>query len=414
MSRYFLAILVLLTVGASAQTQYHPSAKLPAELVLSGDWYSMSHAGAAAPTLRTNHTLARLSIGFIGSSRFGLEWDTTRTTVPLLVHGSYAWRVIRAGQPQPWVLVQPVEAFRILLQGLDPRITYTFELITTAGPIPSPTLPSATAAMVERFRDRAGLQGQFLDLKGVFADRTVTWLSAATNPKPDLNVLILGDSLADGLVPLNASGASHPFGALVSWPARSVELAAAYLPTPRNPRIINHSFRGWWGCNLALPFMGFPTEAAFRIANPWVHPRFDQILDRSHLAAPTFKTTGPVDLVIYQLAQNDIATGRLANPTAYQADIVNNVNLIRATWPAAKVLVCATHLGTPNGLAQRNLMHQALLSLGYRSDPQLHFVDTGRILQTLGFPPQPAHPLPLVHDLWAFVYALELWSFLQL
>lgn len=407
--RWF-AVVVLFSVLLPAQ-QFKPNRWFPAQLQLSGDWYSLP-VGRSDYRLRTNHTLARISIRFTNTRQFGLSWDTTRIQFPTLVAGAFAWRLGKGPSPGVWHLAEPILPQQTLARFLDPANDYTFELLTTSPPIAAPGTPSATTSMIERFRDFAGVQGYFMDLKSVDADPGVIWLPPRPAPFPEMQVLILGDSLADGLVPFNAAGAAHPYGALVSWPRRAVELACSLLPNPRTPRFINHSFRGWWGCELALPYMGYPTEQAFRMANPWAQPRFDLIFDRSHLYAPPFVLPNP-ELIIYQLAQNDTLTGRLANPAAYRQDIVNNITMLRVKWPNAKILVAATHLSTPLGLTQRQEMLAAMNLLSYRTDSKLDFVDTGAILDVLGLSPQPAHPLSFIHDVWTYFIGMQLYWFLQ-
>ncbi len=407
--RWF-AVVILFSVLLPAQ-QFKPNRRFPAQLQLSGDWYSLP-VGRSEYRLRTNHTLARISIRFTNTTTFGLSWDTTWIQFPTLVAGAFAWRLGKGASPGIWHLAEPILPQQTLARFLDPANDYTFELLTTSGPIVAPGTPAATTSMIERFRDFAGVQGYFIDLKSVDADPGVTWLPPRPAPYPEMQVLILGDSLADGLVPFNAAGAAHPYGALVSWPRRAVELGCSLLPNPRTPRFINHSFRGWWGCELALPYMGYSTEQAFRSANPWAQPRFDLIFDRSHLFAPPFELPNP-ELIIYQLAQNDILTGRLANPAAYRQDIVNNITMLRVKWPNAKILVAATHLSTPLGLTQRQEMQAAMNFLGYRTDPKLDFVDTGAILDVLGLSPQPAHPLSFIHDVWTYFIGIQLFWFLQ-
>ena len=414
--RVFYRLIVLFLIAQSLPLvaqgqQFRPNRGLPAALELSGDWYPVISA-SGRQNLRTNHTLARAAVSFTGSSYLRIDFDTSHVRFLSVADGGFAWRLSKDGIAGAWTLAQAVTPLVTIATNLDPKSRYIFEMVITAMPIPSPTLALDVRESVERFRDHGGLQGLFVDIAGFRVSGTATWLTMPPPLHPHMEVIIYGDSLADGFVPFNAAGAPHPFGALVSWPARAVQLALANLPTPRTPKLINHSFRGWAGCRTMYPMFGYADEATFRAQNPHAHPHISSMIDRSHPTAPTF-TTNNVELVIYQLAQNDTGTGRLTVPWAYRADIIANVNQIRTAWPNAKILVCSTHLDSPLGLMQRAEMKAAMLSMGYRNDPMLHYVDTGDMLSGLGIPSQPAHPLAFIHDVWTFLGAIELYYFLK-
>ena len=137
------------------------------------------------------------------------------------------------------------------------------------------------------------------------------------------------------------------------------------------------------------------------------------MLKRDHPGAPTWKLDR-VDLVLYQLAQNDYGTLRLATPELYKADIVRNIRAIRTAWPGAKLLVTCTHLGDPPGqLYQQRLMTEALESLHHAKDADLHFVNTCRVLHDRGAYPQRSHPPEKTHDIWGTWIGEELRRLLE-
>lgn len=399
--RYIL--LMLLGVACSSTTspaQLTLDKAFPPAMEMSGDWYRIEYPGTM-PRLRTNHTLASLRVAFTGTRTIGLDWATDFFMFNTIVPGAFSWRLKKWGYALPWNHGAIIGPDLVLANNLDPWASYELEVYTTIIPLPA---PGTLVSQIERWRDQVALQGYFFELRRVIADDSAIF-SAPAASLPVMNCVIYGDSLADGLVP--GVGGPNPRGAFASWPRKALEYACANIQTPRTPRFINHSAGGWWGCGIEFPYLGFPDEPSWRAANPWAAPNFWEVVEKSHLGAPRFEIQN-VELVIYQLAQNDIATGRLSNAPAYEQDIIDNVNLIRQTWPGAKILVCSTHLDTSNGLLQRQLMFNALDTLGYRFDPDLHFVDTGQVLASVGITNQPGHPIEPVHDIWGMLIGMHL------
>ncbi|MCA9323452.1 MAG: SGNH/GDSL hydrolase family protein [Planctomycetes bacterium] len=419
-----LALLVLLGALTPAQTSpwhrdYRPSEPFPPELELSPDWYRRTSSDDAPERWRTNHSLATIRFNVTATTRVGLRFAQDQITAPGLKPGFCAWRLF-AGQTLLREERRHSLMSAVFAEGLEPDLTHRLEVTITL-PL-DPDSDPAALSQVERWREGVGQQGAFVDLLGLVVDDAAKLLPLPAPPRPWLDYLVYGDSLADGGVmePDGGPEGDTPYrlnaaGAAAGWPAKAVRRACELLEAPRTARGINHSFGGWWGCRLAFPLHGIEDETRLRALQPWMAPNFFEMPDRCHPGAPRFGID-TVDLVVYALAQNDQGTGRLKEPGAYVADLHANIDLIRKTWPGARILVAATHVSDkPSGKVQQALMERALMSPGYdhRRDPELHFTSLTRILYAHGLLPQRTHPPERIHDLWAEAVAEEIRDLLQ-
>jgi hypothetical protein len=177
---------------------------------------------------RTNCSLSWGETGFKGSSVIGINWNLRVNESPVVDVHSFMWRVWpilpgRSGRPDGdanWEWLMATSGVQILKDGLDPHTEYAVEFYitnisgtknanTVVANIGTDMAQSNNLRFYEAHRPVAGhdpddselMRGNFVEFAGFVLSPAGNFTKIGDDGN-DLTVLLMGDSNADGMVPI--------------------------------------------------------------------------------------------------------------------------------------------------------------------------------------------------------------------